>query len=290
MKVRELYNQTVSRLRQGNILEGTLEAELLLRFFLDLSRVDLFLDDRELSPLELEEFEALVVRRLAREPLAYIIGEQEFWSLPFEVTPSVLIPRPETELLIEQVIKLVEEPAGFSGNILELGVGSGIISTVLALEFPKVDVVAIDLSVEALAVAARNIKRHGVAGRVSLVNGDWLEPLCQEDNFDFIVSNPPYVAGQVRGDLQPELGFEPDLALYAGDDGADAYQLIIPSCGDYLNSGGYVLFEIGADQEQMICDLFMATPSLDLVEIVKDYAGLPRIALAKAVDVVVPQR
>ena len=290
MKVRELYNQTVSRLREGNIPEDALEAEFLLRFLLGLSRIEFFLEDRELSRSELDKFETLILRRLAREPLAYIIGEQEFWSLSFAVSPAVLIPRPETELLIEKVLSLVDNQDSFSGHVLELGVGSGIIAVVLALELPGADVVAVDLSAQALGVAARNADRHGVAERVAFVNGDWFGPLGPEAKFDFIVSNPPYVAGQVRNNLQPELGFEPDLAIYADDNGMAAYQRIIPACGHYLKPGGYVLCEIGADQEEMIHDLIMVAPNLELLEIVKDYAGLPRVALAQAVDGTVMRR
>jgi release factor glutamine methyltransferase len=284
MKIRELYNQTIQRLQHENIPDAALETEFLLRFLLRVSRVELFLDNKDLSPDKVVEFEELLVRRLAREPLAYIIGEQEFWSLSFEVSSDVLIPRSETELLIEKVLSLIDDPATFSGRILELGAGSGVISIVLALELPQAEVVAVDLSRKALAVAARNIEMHGVGERVSLINGDWFSPLCPESKFDFIVSNPPYVAGQTRDGLQPELVFEPDLALFAGDDGTVSYKKIIPSCWQYLKPGGYVLFEIGAEQGGMVQDLFTATANLEFVEIVPDYAGLARVALAKAVD------
>lgn len=285
MKVRELYNQSVFRLRQIDIPDAALEAELLLRFFLELDRVSFFLDDRELPLSDLRRFDNLLTRRLAREPLSYIIGEHEFWSLPFEVSPDVLIPRPETEILIEKVLALIEEPAFFRGEVLELGVGSGIISIVLALELPGLEILSVDLSTKALGVAARNVERHGVARQVSLVKGDWFSPLSPGAEFDFIVSNPPYVAGHLRGVLQPELGFEPDLALYGGEEGMMAYQLLIPLCRQYLKAGGYVLFEIGSDQEEAIRKLFMVTPGFTEIEIVKDRAGLPRVALAKAVDV-----
>lgn len=289
MKVQELYKQTASRLRLGNIPDETLEAELLLRFFLGLDRIGLFLAERELDSADLARFEQLLRRRLAREPLAYIVGEQEFWSLGFGVSPEVLIPRPETELLIEKILSLIKDPATFSGQILELGTGSGIIAIVLALELVGAEIFAVDLSEMALAVAARNVLRHGVADRVRLVNGDWFSPFAPGTKFDFIVSNPPYVAGLLSGHLQPELGFEPELALFAGDDGLAAYQTIIPSAWQHLRPGGYVLFEIGADQEEAIRHLLSAVPGFTLIEIVNDYAGLTRIALAKAVDGVAGQ-
>jgi release factor glutamine methyltransferase len=284
MKVRELYNQTVIRLQEKNIPESSLEAEFLLRFFLALNRVAFYLDERDLSRLQLAEFESLLVRRLAREPLAYIIGAQEFWSLPFEVSPDVLIPRPETELLIEKVLALVGNPATFTGKVLDLGCGSGIIAIVLALELPGAEIVTVDISDKALALAGRNVERHGVSKRVTLVNGDWFSPFNPSDKFDFIVANPPYVSGLVCENLQPELVFEPDLALFAGDDGMAAYRKIIPEARQYLKPGGFILFEIGADQDEAISKLFLTNPKLALIEIAKDHAGLPRIALAKAID------
>jgi release factor glutamine methyltransferase len=284
MKTRELYNRTASRFRREDIPDAELEAELLLRAFLDLDRAGLFLDERQLVDSELERFETLVLRRLAREPLSYITGEKEFWSLSFEVSPAVLIPRPETELLIENVLNLVENPATFTGKILDLGTGSGIIAVVLALELPGAELVAVDRSGEALAVAARNSIRHGTGDRITLIKGDWFSPFRPTAKFDFIVSNPPYVASSIRRSLQPELEFEPEAALYAGDDGMEAYRRLIPFCRRHLSPGGHVLFEIGADQEKMIRELFKDTSGLELLEIHKDYNGLARIVSAKTVD------
>jgi release factor glutamine methyltransferase len=284
MKVRELYNQTVTRLRQADIPDGAIEAELLLRFQLDLDRVGLFMADQELDNEKLASFELLLSRRLSREPLSYITGEKEFWSLSFEVSPAVLIPRPETELLIEITLSLIELPSQFKGRILDLGTGSGIIPIVLSRELPGAELVSIDLSPEALRLAARNLKKHGVADRVSLLNGNWFEPLASGEIFDLIVSNPPYVADRVRGDLQPELDFEPGMALYAGEDGMQAYRSLIPNCREYMRRGGYAIFEIGADQSAKIEAAFNDSPGLELVEIVKDLSGLSRVAVAKAVD------
>ncbi|MDT8334384.1 MAG: peptide chain release factor N(5)-glutamine methyltransferase [Desulfurivibrionaceae bacterium] len=284
MKTRELYNRTVGRFHREGIVEAATEAELLLRYFLDLDRVGLFLDQQQLTDAELEKFEKLVRRRLAREPLSYIVGEQEFWSLSFEVAADVLIPRPETELLIENVLELIEAPHDFTGRILDLGTGSGIIAVVLALELPLAEVVAVDRSEQALAVAARNLKRYGVTDRVALVKGDWFSPLRPALKFDFIVSNPPYVSDRLRSSLQPELKFEPESALYAGVDGMAAYRRIIPSSRPYLKSNGYLLLEIGYDQETKIQDLFKDLAGLQLVGIRKDYNDLPRVASAKVID------
>ncbi len=284
MKIRELSNQAASRLHQAGIPDAAIEAELLLRFQLDLDRVALFLLDRELSSEELERFESLLVRRLSREPLSYITGEKEFWSLSFEVSPAVLIPRPETELLIEKTLSLIKLPVDFKERILDLGTGSGVVPIVLALELPGAELVSVDLSSDALLLAARNVAKHGVGDRVSLVNGDWLEPLLPGRSFELIVSNPPYVASRVQGELQPELDFEPEMALYAGADGMDAYHELVPSCRQYLQTGGHLLFEIGADQAEAVEAVFARTAGLELIEIVNDLSGLARVAVAKAVD------
>jgi release factor glutamine methyltransferase len=284
MKVRDLYIQTANRLHEAGVPDGDLEAELLLRFQLDLDRVGLFMTDLELDNGELASFNDLVSRRLTREPLSYITGEKEFWSLPFEVSPAVLIPRPETELLIEKTISLVRTPDKFTGSILDLGTGSGIVPVVLALELPGAKLVSIDISTEALDLAARNISRHGVGERVSLLNSDWFASVAPGTAFDLIVSNPPYVSTGIREDLQPELDFEPELALFAGGDGLEAYKSLIPACREHLKTAGHVLFEIGADQAGDIKNIIDRSPGLELLEIANDLSGLSRVAIAKAVD------
>ena len=186
--------------------------------------------------------------------------------------------------MIEKTLSLIKLPADFKGRILDLGTGSGVVPIILALELPGAELVSVDLSLKALLLAARNVAKHGVGERVNLLNGDWLEPLALGTSFDLIVSNPPYVANRVQGELQPELDFEPEMALYAGEDGMEAYQDLIPSCRQYLQTGGHVLFEIGADQVEAVESLFARTAGLELVEIVNDLSGLPRVAVAKAVD------
>ena len=143
---------------------------------------------------------------------------------------------------------------------------------------------AIDISMEALHLANRNIEKHGVADRIDLVNSDWFDSLLPGSGFDLIVSNPPYVATKIRGNLQPELDFEPELALYAGEDGMEAYRQLVPGCREHLNPGGHFVFEIGADQAEMIKNVFAGSPGLELLEISRDLSGLSRVAVARAVD------
>ncbi len=284
MKPRDLKCQTAKRLQAAGIPDPALEAEILLRYFLDLDRVALHLDERTLVSGDLTDFERLVTRRLSREPLSYIVGEKEFWSLPFKVSPAVLIPRPETELLIEEVLKRIDEPRTYAGNILDLGSGSGIIPVVLARELPRARLVGVDISPNALALAAENSRRHGVADRVTWLLGDWFTPVGPESRFDFILANPPYVAESTRNELEPELDFEPEQALYAGADGMAAIREFVPRSSTYLLTGGWLLMEIGSDQAEAVTEVLRTIPDLELLEIIRDYGGLPRLAVVRKIS------
>jgi len=281
MKIGELLRQAAAGLREGGIDEFQLEAELLLRGCLGLSRVELHLGEREMTVAERERFADLLARRLRREPLAYILGEKEFWSLPFLVTPAVLIPRPETESLIEEVLARIHEPAGFAGTILDLGTGSGIIPVVLARELPRANLVGVDRSSDALVVAVENGRRHGVAGRVAWLVSDWFGGIAPAGGFSFIVTNPPYVAEAVRASLQPELTSEPPTALFAGEDGLDDIKRLVGQAPAYLETGGWLIMEIGYDQGRAVEELLGAQPAFGSFRIVKDYAGLDRLAVAR---------
>ncbi|NTV13921.1 MAG: peptide chain release factor N(5)-glutamine methyltransferase [Desulfobulbaceae bacterium] len=281
MKVWDLYRLIAEQLRQGGIAEAQLEAELFLRHLLGLSRVEMHLGERQPTPDELHVLTDLVERRLNREPLAYIFGEKEFWSLPFTVSSAVLIPRPETELLIAEVLARIPEPVVFAGDILDLGSGSGVIPVVLARELPKAKFVGVDISAAALAVAVGNAQRHGVAERISWLLSDWFNGLAQGCNFSFIVTNPPYVAEQSRQTLLPELAFEPSGALFSGGDGLDDIRRLIDQCPAFLGPGGWLIMEIGYDQGQAVESLLRAQADLGAIAIIKDYANLDRLAVAQ---------
>jgi len=281
IKVGELFRQTAEQLRLGGIAEAQLESELLLRNFLGLNRVEMHLTDRDVTPGELTEFAVLVSRRLSREPLAYIIGEWEFWALTFAVSPAVLIPRPETERLIEEVLARIVEPATFAGTILDLGSGSGVIPVVLARELPQARLIGVDISPAALTVAAENAQRHGVAGRITWLLADWFSALDHGAHFSLIVSNPPYVAEASRHTLQPELTYEPSQALFAGGDGLDDIRRLICQSPAFLAPGGWFIMEIGYDQGRFVEALLVAQPDLASIAIIKDYAGLDRLAVAR---------
>jgi release factor glutamine methyltransferase len=241
-----------------------------------------FLMANPLSNLSAEgavRYYVLLERRLAGEPMQYITGETEFYGLPFQVNRSVLIPRPETEHLVEKVLALA---AGFEKpRILDVGTGSGAIAVALAHELPEAQVAAIDLSAAALAVARGNAERNGVAGRIRFVEGDLLAPFAGEQ-FEIVVSNPPYVAESDRAQLDVEVrDYEPGLALFAGN-GLDVYRRLIPDARAALAAGGFLALEIGYGQDEAVAGL-LAEAGFKQIEFTADLQGIPRVASAQTV-------
>ena len=295
MQIKTLFKNTVQRFKQAGIPEPELETSLLLAHILDIDRTTLLLaGEGTLDEGRLEIFEGNISRRLQREPLAYIIEEKEFWSLPFRVSNDVLIPRPETEFLIEMTLKtlksLFEKPENQTINILDLGTGSGIIAIVLAFEFPAAEVTAIDLSYNALKVAKHNAKRHKVAERIHFINSDWFGGISSKNKYDLVLANPPYIAkdilekpfGQTCESLQPEVGsYEPHLALDGGERGIKQIRRIAQAVGEILNPGGWFFMEIGADQAEDVSGIFKGAASYDNIAIHNDYAGLSRVFQAR---------
>lgn len=284
MQIKTLYESTKKRLQAAGILESPREAELLLEEALGVDRVHLYLNGATEIPAQaLAKLEAWLVRRCAREPLAYIIGEQEFWSLSFRVTPAVLIPRPETELLVEAALGVAAAAAKpFRGPLLDVGTGSGAIAVALAKELPEAIIYAVDRSPAALMVAQGNAIRHGVVDRVRLLASDLLDGLRPGLMFPLVVSNPPYVAQEILAGLQPEVrDFEPHLALDGGEEGMVVIHRFPALLQAALAPGGWFFMEIGADQQKAVLDLFGATPFFEQIEVRPDFAGLPRILQAR---------
>ncbi|MGB7547259.1 MAG: peptide chain release factor N(5)-glutamine methyltransferase [Terracidiphilus sp.] len=224
------------------------------------------------------EFRALIERRLAGEPIQHITGETEFYGLPFRVTPDVLIPRPETEHLVEKVLALA---AGLRApRIVDVGTGSGAIAVALAHKLPHAQITATDLSAAALDLARENAERNGVAARIRFLRGDLLAPVAGEA-FDIIVSNPPYVSTADRASLSVEVrDYEPALALFAGPDGLDIYRRLIPHAFAALTSGGFLALEIGFGQSPAIRTI-LADSGFEPIEFVADLQNIPRVASAQ---------
>ncbi|RRA48006.1 peptide chain release factor N(5)-glutamine methyltransferase [Acidipila sp. EB88] len=255
------------------------DAELLLRFVAQRDRAWLLAHhDDVLTVAQQAAYEALIERRLRHEPVQYIIGEQEFYGLGLHVTPAVLIPRPETEHLVEAVLARV--PNDHPLHIADVGTGSGAIAIALAHALPLAQLDALDLSVAALEVAQRNARRHGLDGRMRFLHSDLLAAV-QGKSFDCIVSNPPYVpATEV---LEPQVvQWEPHSALFAGSEGLDIYQRLLPQARALLRRGGLFAIEIGAGQQPAIEALFRQDAAWTTPEFLPDLQGIARVAIARA--------
>lgn len=270
--VLRLLQWTEGYLRDKGIEGPRLDAQLLLADVLKLDRVGLYLNyDRPLDAGELGAFREMVRRRARREPVQYILGKTEFWSLPFRVTPAVLIPRGDTEVLVEEALGRAPE----ARTVLDVGAGSGAIAVALARELPAARVEGIDISAEALEVAAENARENGVADRVAFREGDLAE--LPEGPWDLIVSNPPYIpAGDLPG-LMPEVrDFEPRSALDGGPDGLAAYRSLARQAPTRLTAGGWMLVEVGIGQARNVQELFSENGLADVFARA-DYGGVPRV-------------
>jgi len=268
MTPRHLLARAVADLQESGCASPRLDAELLLCHTLGKNRSWLIAHaDDTLAESDMSAFEALLARREKREPVAYITGEKEFWSRPFHVTPDVLIPRPETEHLIEAVLALFPDREA-AYRFCDIGTGSGCIAVTLASEYPNARVTATDISAEALAVAKANAERHGVAGRMCLIHGSMLAALDGDHGpFDAIISNPPYVAEDDIPGLEAELGYEPRHALSDGQDGLRFLRELVQGSPAHLVNNGLLIVETG------LCGLPEGTPALPLRERIIDLAG-----------------
>jgi release factor glutamine methyltransferase len=227
-----------------------------------------------------ERYEAAVQRRALREPAAYITGLREFWGLPLEVTPAVLIPRPETELIVEAVIEISGADRLRQIHIADACTGSGNLAIALAHELPGALIVATDISNEALQVARRNATRHGVASRLRFVQAHILDGL--RGPFDVIVANPPYVRQSDRPALQPEVrDHEPSVALFGGARGTELVASVVEQAASRLLPGGYLAFEFGFGQDVQVEELIAETPALSLIDLKRDLQGIARTAVAR---------
>lgn len=258
------------------------DAAALLRHGLGISHATLLADPgRVLTPSQQDVYDALVLRRMANEPIQYIIGEQEFYGLTLRVTPAVLIPRPETEILVEAVLGEVKRAELASAmRILDVGTGSGAIAIALAHKLPSARITAVDLSGAALEIAASNAARHSLAGRIQFIESDLLDALADDEaRFDIIVSNPPYIAATDRAGLHPQVrDYEPGEALFAGADGLDIYRRLVPQARAALLPNGLLAMEMGHGQKDAVASLLSGWNDVCFVD---DLQQIARIAIAR---------
>lgn len=274
--VEKILSWTINHFTSHKIPEPRLSAELLLARVLNMKRIDLYLQfERILSSKERDRYRNYVKRRVNREPVQYILGETEFYGLPFNVGPEVIVPRPETELLVDAVLESVKALKKSPAKILDIGTGSGCIAVSLAKLLPDCSIWAIDISEAALKIARSNADLNEVD--VQFIEGDILRNTSSMlTKFDILVSNPPYVALRDIDQLEPEVrNFEPKTALFAGEDGLEFYRKFMEVIPDLVNRNGKIFLEIGYDQGGPLKQLF--TNGDFIVEIRKDYNQIDRI-------------
>jgi release factor glutamine methyltransferase len=292
--IKELLKVTTDYLEEKEIESPRLSAEILLAHQLDIDRVKLYLRfDQPLHEREVAGYRSLIKRRLSREPIQYITGVQEFWSMDFAVGPQVMVPRPETELLVEHVLALCRQKRsteGSCGRILDLGTGCGAIAVAIARELEEVVVWATDISQGALDIARRNAKRHGVEGQMEFVLSDlWQNLSNQELTFDVIVSNPPYIKSEAIDSLPPEVrDYEPRQALDGGEEGMLYISDIIEEAPRYLNPGGWILLEMDPEQTTKALGLIEASNGYLQMVRLKDYSHNHRVVMAQKMDEAMP--
>jgi release factor glutamine methyltransferase len=299
--LRAALKKAIAHLRAAKIPSDTLAAELLLMHALGRDRTWLYTNpEHQLDPSAAEKYFALITRRAAGEPTQYLTGKQEFWGLDFEVTPAVLIPRPETEHLIEVALERLGE-RGIKINmktgapsptlhVADVGTGSGCLAVALAHELPHAELVATDISAQALEVARRNAARHNVLGRIQLVETNLLEGVSLSAPatghsplfFELIVSNPPYIARNESAALPIEVrDHEPHAALFGGPTGVEMYAQLIEQAGALLSSGGILVLELGYNSVDAVRKMFHVERRWANISITNDLAGIPRVIAAE---------
>lgn len=275
-----LLNKTAEYLTHHCPDTPRLDAEVLLAHVLKTDKTGLFLSFQNLiAEKERKQLQKLVSQRIRREPVSYIIGRKEFWSLSFRVNPAVMIPRPQTETLVEATIKIF--PSGSSPSMLEIGTGSGAISIALATELPGASITATDLSLEALSVARENAAANGV-NTTTFLEGNLFDPLeTGGGNFDLIISNPPYIPTEEISRLPAGIrDYEPYIAFDGGLDGLEYYRKIASDAHYYLKIGGYLLLEVGDKQSHEVSQIISRSEKFSSPETLRDLSGTERVVKA----------
>ena len=281
MTVHDIINEATNDFEAVGIPSARLDAEVLLSFFLGCDHLEFYKNpDMTISETKLSAFRNLIFRRSQWEPVAYITGRKEFWTFVLEVNSSVLIPRPDTEIIVEEALNLCRKMDSSEIKILDIGTGSGAIAIALASEITGAKVVATDISSPALNLAQKNAAALGLKEKIDFRQGDLFEPL--DDIFDIIVCNPPYIAADEYEKLPAGVkDYEPREALLAGKSGLEFYEKLIYQAAGFLKKNGWLLLEIGAKQEAGVRGIMEAAGFYDSIEMRRDYAGLPRVMKAR---------
>lgn len=280
MQLKQALETAVRQLDASGVGSPRMNAEVLLMFTLSCDRAYLYAhSDRELTAEEMERYQQALAERARGVPSQYITGHQEFWGLDLLVTPAVLIPRPETEHVVEAVLDLVKRYEVQRPHIVDVGTGSGCIALALASELPQAGIDAVDVSCAALEIARANAARLQLSRRIRFGQSDLLSAFAEVPAFDFIVSNPPYVGECEADKVQREVRkFEPKIAVFGGPEGLDIVRCLAPQAHSRLKPGGWLLMEIGFSQEQAVLALLQ---SWSEVQSIPDLQGIPRVVAAR---------
>ncbi|MGB0258043.1 MAG: peptide chain release factor N(5)-glutamine methyltransferase [Coraliomargarita sp.] len=280
LTIRDIQQRTVGFFESKGVPNAKLDTDLLIAHSLGVKRLELYLDlERPLTEAQLDVLRPLVKRRANREPLQYILGSVEFYDLTLKVDSRALIPRPETEELIEYIgERLSEAPE----RILDLGTGTGALALALAKKYPEAEVTAVDLSADALALAQENAEATGLADRVRFLQGSWFAPVPEGEQFDLIVSNPPYLTEAEMTTAEPEvIDHEPESALVSGLDGLDDLRIILGEAPRYLKPDGLLAVETGIEQHEVLAELVLSA-GLKNGRSQEDLSGRPRFFFTQA--------
>jgi release factor glutamine methyltransferase len=283
--IQKLLNWVTEYLTSKGIDSPRLSAELLLSYVLELKRIELYTQfERNVTGQQLDRLHDLVERAGQHEPVAYLVGKTEFYSLEVDITPDCMIPRPETELLVERAIEFLRTRSG-KQFVCDLCTGSGCIAVAIARNYPSAHIIATDISDAALSVAAKNIEKHQLEERIRLLCGDLFDPLIPQievNKFDLIVCNPPYVSAAEFEMLDKNVkDYEPKTALFAGDDGLDIYRRIIERVEQFLKPDAALMLEVGYNQGQAVRQLLEQANRFSEITIEKDFHGNGRVVIAK---------
>ena len=275
----------MEELKRASIDSPALTADLLLGFVLGWDRVRLLSHaEQELDDASWDCLRRLIHRRANGEPLQYLTGQQEFFGLTFKVTPAVLIPRPETEILVEKAIDLIRNHSRSNARFVDIGTGSGCIAVSVAHHNPSLVGWAVDCSAIALKIGQENAKRHGVGNRIGFVQSNLLESFAQKPCLDFVFCNPPYVALDEYDTLPTEVkNHEPHEALFGGADGLDVYRRLVPEAAVRMVEGGYLLLEVGMGQASQVGQL-VEKEGLSLQPVLSDLQGIPRCVIGQKIS------
>jgi release factor glutamine methyltransferase len=279
MSLRELYTLGRDSLKKSGIENPDLEASILLSRTLGVSKTDVYAHpEMEVEDNRVKAFNQMLERRLRGEPIAYILGEKEFYSRTFLVNPSVLIPRPETEILVEEALRVIENLS--FPLVADVGTGSGCIAVTIGCECKDTQIFATDVSLDALTVARANAQRHGVSSHISFISADFLS-CFRKESLDVVLSNPPYVSAVDFFNLEPKVrDFEPKVSLFGGEDGLNCIRRILPQAARVLKDNGWCIIEIGANQSEKTAEIFDGMGFKD-ISVVEDLAGIVRVVKGK---------